>query len=247
MRTIGGTIKDLFTFEFSHLYQRYAVLFGFIKDPFNTFSYIINKQKHHHNKFIVFFLIADYSTYDKNININKREFQSLIKSVADYCKVGLKASFLALEDDLLLKKEKLIMESIINTDLKVTRFSHNKINLPESYRRLIDLEISEDYSMGYLNNVGFRAGTCSPFLFYDLDYEIQTPLRVCPFQVIDFALLPKASLLDKKQELLKIIGEVKKVGGTFTAIFHNYTFSSDPRWNGFKELFNLILESEHEA
>ncbi len=247
MRTIGGTIRDLFTFKFSHLYQRYAVLFGFVKDPYNTFSYIINKQKHHLNKFIVFFLIADYSTYDKNININKREFQSLIKSVGDYCTVGLKASFLALHDDLLLKKEKSVMESIINTDLKVTRFSHNKINLPESYRRLIDLEISEDYSMGYLNNVGFRAGTCTPFLFYDLDYEIQTPLRVCPFQVIDFALLTKVSLLDKKQELLKIIGEVKKVGGTFTAIFHNYTFSNDIRWKGFKELFNLILESEHEV
>jgi len=247
MRTIGGTVKDLFTFKFSHLYQRYAVLFGFIKDPYNTFSYIINKQKHHRNKFIVFFLIAEYSTYDKNININKREFQSLIKSVADYCKVGLKASFFAIEDELLLKKEKTIMESIINTDLKVTRFSHNKVKLPESYRRLIDLEISEDYSMGYLNNVGFRAGTCTPFLFYDLDYEIQTPLRICPFQVIDFALLKKASLLDKKQELLKIINEIKKVGGTFTPIFHNYTFSNDSRWKGFKELFNLILESEDEV
>ena len=247
MRTIGGTIRDLFTFNFSNLYQRFAVLFGFIKDPYNTFNYIINKQKHHRNKFIVFFLIADYSTYDKNININKQEFQSLIKSVGDYCTVGLKASYLAIKDELLLKKEKSIMESIINTDLKVTRFSHNKINLPESYRRLIDLEISEDYSMGYLNNVGFRAGTCTPFLFYDLDYEIQTPLRICPFQVIDFALLSKASLLDKKQELLKIIDEVKKVGGTFTAIFHNYTFSNDVRWTGFKKLFNVILESEDEA
>ena len=196
---------------------------------------------------IVFFLIADYSTYDKNININKQEFQSLIKSVGDYCTVGLKASYLAIKDDLLLKKEKSIMESIINTDLKVTRFSHNKINLPESYRKLIELEISEDYSMGYLNNVGFRAGTCTPFLFYDLDYEIQTPLRICPFQVIDFALLSKASLLDKKEELLKIIDEVKKVGGTFTAIFHNYTFSNDVRWTGFKKLFNVILESEDEA
>ncbi len=247
MRTIGGTIKDLFTFKFSFLYQRFAVLFGLIKDPFNTFSYIINKQKHCSSKFIVFFLIADYSTYDKNININKKEFQSLIKSVADYCTVGLKASYFSIEDELLLKKEKATMESIINTDLKVTRFSHNKFTLPESYRHLIDLEIAEDYSMGYLNTIGFRAGTCTPFLFYDLDYEIQTPLRVCPFHLIDFALLKTASLLDKKQELLKIINEVKKVEGTFTPIFHNYTFSYDNRWRGFKELFNLILESQDEV
>lgn len=247
MRTLGGTVRDLFKFKFTNLYERYAVLFGFVKDPYNTFSYIINKQKVLKTKFIVFFLIADYSTYDKNININKREFQSLIKSVGDYCNVGLKASYFAVEDELLLKKEKTTMESIINTDLKITRFSHNKFNLPDSYRHLIDMEIAEDYSMGYLNTMGFRAGTCTPFLFYDLDYEIQTPLRVCPFQLIDFALLKSSSLLDKKQELLKIINEVKKVGGTFTPIFHNYTFSNDTRWKGFKELFNLILESEDEV
>ena len=243
MRTIGGTINDLVRFKFSSVYDRYGVLFGLKKDPYNTFSYIINKQKGSKFKFLVFFLIGEYSTYDKNININKRKFRSLIKSVADYCNIGLKVSYLALENEVLLKKEKTEMESVINTNLKATRFSHNKFHLPESYRYLIDLEISEDYSMGYLNHIGFRAGTCTPFLFYDLDYEIQTPLKVCPFQMIDFALLKINSQLDKKQELLKIINEVKKVDGTFTAIFHNYTFSTDERWKGYKELFSLVLES----
>ena len=247
MRTIGGTLNDLVRFKFSGIYERYAVLLGFKKDPYNTFSYIINKQKGSKFKFLVFFLIGDYSTYDKNININKRKFQSLIKSVADYSNVGLKASYLALNDEKLLKKEKTEMESVINTDLKATRFSHNKFHLPESYRHLIDLEIREDYSMGYLNHIGFRAGTCTPFLFYDLDYEVQTPLKVCPFQMIDFALLKIVSLLDKKQELLKIISQVKQVDGTFTPIFHNYTFSYDERWKGYKELFNLILDSADET
>ena len=194
----------------------------------------------------MFFLIAEYSTYDKNININKREFQSLIKSVGDYSKIGLKTSYFAIEDVKILKKEISILSSIVNRQIQETRFSHNKFRLPESYRNLIEMEVSEDYSMGYLNNMGFRAGTCTPFLFYDLDFEIQTPLRVCPFQVIDFALLKSVSLLDKKQELTKIIQEVKKVGGTFTAIFHNYTFSNEERWKGFKELFNIVLESQNE-
>ena len=247
LRTIGGTLKDLFTLKFTTLYERYLVLFGLKKDPYNTFSYIINKQKHFKVKFLVFFLIGEYSTYDKSININKRKFQSLIKSVGDYCNVGLKASYFSIDDISILKKEKLIMESVINTNLKATRYSHNKFNLPDSYRHLVELEISEDYSMGYLNTIGFRAGTCTPFLFYDLDYEVQTPLKICSFQVIDFALLKTVSLLDKKQQLLRIINEIKQVDGTFTAIFHNYTFSSDERWKGYKELFNLVLESVDEA
>jgi hypothetical protein len=247
MRSIGGTLSDLYRFKLKQLYQRYLVLFGLIKDPYDTFSWIINKQKQIKIKFQVFFLIGDFSTYDKNVNINKKGFVSLIKSVADYSKVGLKASYFALDDFDVLKREKVNMESIINTSLVASRNSFNKLNLPNCYRNLVNLEVKEDYSMGYVNHIGFRAGTCSPFLFYDLDYEVQTPLMIHTFHIMDYALLKTKSQLDKKQTLEKLIKEVKNVNGTFTPIFHNYTFSNEERWQGFKELFNYILDSTNEA
>jgi uncharacterized protein DUF7033 len=246
MRTIGGNFGDFLKFKFKHLYQRYLVIFGLKKDPYNTFNWIINKQKQTKNKFVVFFLIGDYSTYDKNVSVNKRKFVSLIKSVADYCRVGLKASYFALEDFKTLKIEKIKMESIINNSLEASRNSFSKLNLPNSYRNLIDLEIKEDYTMGYVNEIGFRAGTCTPFLFYDMDYEIQTPLMVNTFHLMDYALLKNTSLLDKKETLNKIINEIKQVKGTFTPVFHNYTFSNEERWQGFKELFTIILDSANE-
>ena len=247
MRTIGGTLNDVFKFKLKQLYQRYLVILGFKKDPYNTFIWIINKQKQTKNKFLVFFLIGDYSTYDKNININKRKFVSLIKSVSDYCRVGLKASYFALENFSGLKLEKTNMESTINTTLLASRNSFSKLNLPANYRNLIDLEIREDYTMGYVNEIGFRAGTCTPFLFYDIDYEIQTPLMVHSYHLMDYALLQHTSLLDKKETLNKIINEIKQVKGIFTPVFHNYTFSNEERWQGFKELFTLILESTNET
>jgi hypothetical protein len=112
---------------------------------------------------------------------------------------------------------------------------------------LVNLEVKEDYSMGYVNEVGFRAGTCTPFLFYDLDYEVQTPLVINSFQIMDFALLKMKSKLDKKEALEKIINEVKNVDGIFIPIFHNYSFSKEERWQGFKDLFNYILNTANEA
>jgi hypothetical protein len=247
IRTIGGTLSDLFRFRLRQLYQRNLVLSGFKRDPYDTFKWIINKQKQVKNKFKVFFLIGDFSTYDKNISTNKKVFVSLIKSVADYCKVVLKASYFALDNFDILKKEKTKMESIINTSLEASRNSFNKLNLPNCYRNLVSLEVKEDYSMGYANNIGFRAGTCSPFLFYDLDYEVQTPLMIHSFHVMDYALLKTKSQLDKKQTLGKIIREVQQVNGTFIPIFHNYSFSNEDRWQGFKDLFNYILDSTDEA
>ncbi len=246
LRTFGGTLKDLAEFKLKRLYYRYMVIFGFKHDPFDTFKYIINKQKQTKYKFLFFFLIGAYSTYDKGINPNKKKFVSLIKSVADYCKVGLKTSYFAIQDPAVLKKEKIRMEAIINTDLTASRNSFSKLNLPESYRNLIELEIQEDYTMGYVNQIGFRAGTCSPFLFYDLDYEVQTPLKIWSYHLMDYCLLKTHSLLDKKKVLFEIMNEVKNVDGEFVPVFHNYTFSDLDRWKGFKELFNMILDSANE-
>ena len=246
LRTFGGTLKDLYRLRLKHFYKRYLVLAGLRRDPYDTFKWIITKQKQTANKFIVFFLIGDYSTYDKNININKKEFVSLIKSVADYCNVGLKVSYLGLDDISVLKKEKQKLESIVNYELVAPRNSFSKLNLPESYRNLIELEVKQDYTMGYINTLGFRAGTCTPFQFYDLDFEVQTPLQVNTFHLFDSTLLKKSSLLDKKEEMQRLIAEIKKVNGTFAPVFHNHSFSNEERWKGFRELFSYVLDSVNE-
>ncbi|MEZ4803811.1 MAG: polysaccharide deacetylase family protein [Gelidibacter sp.] len=246
LRTFGATLTDVYRLRLGHFYKRYLVLAGLRRDPYDTFKWIITKQKQTANKFIVFFLIGDYSTYDKNININKKEFVSLIKSVADYCKVGLKVSYLALDSFETLKKEKQKMESIINYELETSRNSFSKLNLPETYRNMIELEIKQDFTMGYINLLGFRAGTCTPFQFYDLDYEIQTPLQINTFHLFDSALLKKASLLDKKEEMQRLMEEIKKVDGTFAPVFHNHSFSDEERWKGFRDLFTYVLDSVDE-
>ena len=53
-----------------------------------------------------------------------------------------------------------------------------KINLPKTYQTLSELDIKEDYSMGYADHLGFRASVSSPFYFYNLDIEKQTFVNV---------------------------------------------------------------------
>jgi len=243
IRILGGALRELLGLRLKKFTQRFMVLFGFEKDPYDSFKWIINKQKQLEYKFIVFFLIGDMSTYDKNININRKTFVSLIKSVGDYCKVGLKVSYFGLDDISILKKEKRKIEAITNYELESTRNSFSKINLPTSYRNLVEIEINNDYTMGYRNYMGFRAGTCTPFLFYDLDYEVQTPLLIHSFHCLDHALLRYQSQLDREEALQRIIEEIKRVNGTFTPVFHNYAFGSEPQWKGFRKLFSLVLES----
>ena len=76
------------------------------------------------------------------------------------------------------KAEKKSLEQVINFDITYSRNSFSKLNLPFYYRDLLNLDIHKDFTMGYVDQIGFRAGTSYPFKFYDLEYEMQTPLEV---------------------------------------------------------------------
>ena len=130
--------------------------------------------------------------------------------------------------------------------MTISRNSFSKVNLPINYRNLIKLNIREDYTMGYVNKIGFRASTCTPFLFYDIDNDIQTPLLINPYNLMDYSLLNINSFLDKKEKVIETIEKVKSVNGTFTSIFHNYSFSNDARWKRFKEIFEIIINSNND-
>ena len=147
----------------------------------------------------------------------------------------------------MLKKEKERLESITNIPTTISRQHFLRFSLPETYQNLIDLEIEEDYSMGYASHVGFRASTSIPFHFFDLDFEIQTPLLIYPFALMDttlndyMGLTPKQSLGRTKD----LLNEVMNVNGTFITLFHNESLSGYLRWNGWKKVYEKMQKLIH--
>ena len=164
--------------------------------------------------------------------------------MVDYARVGLHPSYYTMNNGVLLKKEKERLENITNMPIKRSRQHYLRLSLPETYQKLIDLEIEEDYSMGYPNYTGFRASTCTPFYFYDLEFEIQTPLKVFPFALID-STLNDYMKLTAKQSLGKIRdlkNQVKAVNGTFITVFHNESLSNYQRWKGWTRVYSSMLK-----
>ena len=242
IRTIAGITKSIIRLDFKSIIERFKVVLGFKRDPYDTFKWIINVHKKKRIVPTFFFLLGDYSSYDRNINHKNNHFISLIKSVGDYATLGLKVSYKALDSIEVLKKEKERIETITNRTLSISRNSYTKINLPYSYRNLIDVEIKEDMSMGYTTDIGFRAGTSFPFYFYDLDYEIQTPLKLIPFVIVDHVLLKKTTFAEREKILVDILNQIKDVNGTFVPIFHNYTFNEEEQWKNFRKLYSELLK-----
>ena len=244
IRSLGGFILDLVQFRLRDIWNRFIVNVNLKKDPFNTFGKILALQKELKIKTIFFFSIGDYTTYDTNVSASKTKYRLLIKEMQDYALVGLHPSYFSMQNSITLKKEKERLESITNTTIVRSRQHYLRFSLPETYQNLIDLEIEEEYSMGYASNIGFRASTCTPFYFYDLDFEIQTPLKIYPFALMDTTLNDYMKLTPKQSlgKIRDLRNEVKAVNGTLITLFHNESLSDYLRWKGWKRLYESMLK-----
>jgi hypothetical protein len=244
IRTFGGFTNDLLKLRLLDVWQRLTVLLNITKDPFDNFQRILDIKKTKDINTIFFCSIGDYTTFDTNVSASKNKYRLLIKDLVDYASVGVHPSYFTMQNATLLKKEKERLESITNTPIIRSRQHYLRFNLPESYQQLIDLEIEEDHSMGYASNVGFRAGTCTPFYFYDLDFEIQTPLKVFPFAVMDTTLNDYLKITPKQSlgKIRDLRNEVKAVNGTFITLFHNESLSNHTRWKGWKRLYESMIK-----
>ena len=239
LRTLIGFLNDLFSFNLKSIFDRSTVLFGFRKDPFNTFNWIINSVKKSKSSLTVFFLLGASKIFEESLNSQKESFKLLIKNVSDYQEIGLIFSDEALNSLAVLNEEKEKIEAITNRTLRRSMNNEYLVSLPHNYRNLIELEIATDFTMVYENVIGFRASTCSSFLFYDLDYEIVTPLKIHPISLTAKG-LNKIPTSKKTETIQKMMESVKKVNGTFSMIFDNYNFMDNKKNTVLKTIFSEI-------
>lgn len=221
IRTMGGMFLDLGKLRFRQVVQRFSVLLGITKDPYDNFYELVDIHKKYPIKTMFFFQFAKHSAHDKNISINNNRFRYLIKSIADYSTVSLSTSYLSSTNKEVLKEEKRQLGNLVNRPINYSRLRYNRVNVPAAYRNLVETEFTDDFSMGYTHEIGFRAGTCTPFHFYDINMEVRQPLKVHPFAVHDYALVnyrKKEEVLEKMDRVYRL---VKEVHGDFVMVFSN--------------------------
>ena len=167
----------------------------------------------------------------------------MVKAISTVNETGIHSSYASnsFPEKVVIEKERL--EQMTGKKVFRNRQHFLKMQLPLTYRQLLAAGISEDYTMGYSSQTGFRAGIASPFYFYDISAECTTDLLVYPFAAMDATLFYYLQL-DADTSLLqvkKLVDEVRKVNGTFTFLAHNDLISSKGPWLGWKENFESLI------
>ncbi len=204
------------------------VLLGLEKDPYDNYDFLNEIHKKYGIETIYFILFSKYGKYDKNPPVKNKRFKELIKKIAKNNKVGLHPSFQSNYKKEALILEKTELEKLIEKIIDQSRQHFLMLKLPDTYETLIKLGITKDYSMGYSSHPGFRAGTCTPFYFFNLKTDEQTSLRITPFAVMDvcFKDYLQCSPSEALKKIKKIITSIKKVNGLFVSLWHNESLES---------------------
>lgn len=243
-RTVGALGRDLFKQGPAACIKRLKVLTGKSPDPYDTYAFQREIQEQYKIEYIYFFLLGDYGVNDKNVPASSRRLQLLMKSLADNAAVGIHPSYASNDDPGLLKKELSRISSILKRDIVNSRQHFLRLRLPDTYRALLELDIQNDYTMGYASEPGFRASICTPFYFYDLDLETESKLLIHPFAVMEATLkyYKKVQPEDALRWISPLIDSARSVNGVFMSLWHNESLSEDNTWKGWKKVYTDMVE-----
>ncbi|MDG1841000.1 MAG: polysaccharide deacetylase family protein [Crocinitomicaceae bacterium] len=249
IRTSLSIMKDLLKRNQENIYKRRRVQSGKMIDPYNTYQKIYSIIEKGFDT-TIFWLIGEYGKFDKNIHYKNHKQKQLIRLISSKTTVGLHPSYKSNSYEFHLLNEKERLESIIGKEVTKSRQHYLKLNFPITYQNLISMGIKEDYTMGYADQTGFRAGTARAHKWFDLLENKTTDLTIHPFVYMDGTLNEylNLSIGESKNRIQELFEEVKTYGGDFSFIWHNSTIGGQGIWNGWEDVldYTINLKSPHE-
>jgi hypothetical protein len=245
VRNAAGLLKDLLFLNFKKASERLSANRNDTKDPYNTFEQI-NALSHDTGTALQYFvLIGDYAPYDKNPAHSNSGFRKLIKALSVKYDVGLHPSYQSSSEQQRIGMEKNRLEDALEKKVTSARCHFLKIRFPETYRQFMKDGITDDYTMIYASQSGFRTGLCVPYQWFDLEKNEATSLTIHTSAVMEGTLRDYNKLpADKAQEICSaMMSEVKKYGGEFISIFHNDSFV--PEQKEWIAVYHDMLQQSH--
>lgn len=243
-RIFGAYLRAILRMDMVQIAERTRVLKKKQKDPYDSFRWLRQLHKLYNYKPVYFILCSEKTTaFDKNIHPCNPAMVRVIKNVAKDGDIGIHPSYYSYQEQT-TRREIETLQKISNQSIQISRQHYIKLKIPNTYQLLIDNRISVDYSMGYGSKLGFRAGTGSSFLWYDIAAERATTLRVHPFCFMDTTahyelMLSPQEAIDRLHNMTRIL---KKTGSQLITVYHNFSLGMSAEWNGWRQPYEAFLE-----
>lgn len=162
-----------------------------------------------------------------------QDFQSLI----NLCKkkqvtFGLHSSYESGIHPEKIADEKKLLTKVTKQTIKYNRHHYLNIRNPLDMEELIQVGITDDFTMGYADVAGFRIGTCRPVKWINPETRELTPLTLHPLTIMDCTLSDKRYMYlnshDAYEYCIRLIDMVESWNGELVLLWHNTMVEDNP-------------------
>ena len=243
-RALGATAKDLLQRPGS-VAQRWKVRSGAEVDPYANLPERLARVRGRVDRAIAFFLLRGNGEFDHAADAAHPVFRELIASTMEQAEVGLHPSYHSSMEQGMEAAELAQLKEVLKAPVILSRQHFLRWKLPETLRRKVDLGITEEHTLGFTDRVGFRVGTCTPFPWYDMERDEETPLMLWPFQVMDSAVHEQMGVpMDQAAaQFTTMMNAVRSVDGTFVSVWHDRYLSGHEQFTGWPEVMEEVVEA----
>lgn len=242
-RTTGAMVRDVLEGRGSEVSDRIAVLAGRRNDPYEIDREFVALAAAHGDRTIVNYLVAPRGPHDHAVGTGSSKMVGRMREMATKTEIGIHPSYASSERPGTIAAERSKLERAIGAPVKLSRQHFLRFRHPDTFLELARCGITEDHSMGFHDAIGFRAGTCTPFPFFDEAAQQGTDLMIHPFQVMDSALCYKMRLAPAEAIAAsqRIVDRVKAVSGTFVGVWHERFLSDHGSEAGWRNVVDSII------
>lgn len=239
-------IKDATKGNWELVKQRLRCILRLTTDPYFNLEEMSRIHQPYKESTIFFFHCGTVGSHDKKTWMPSLGYRKIRRELSKYFTIGLHPSYRSAHTPWMINIEKKILENITDQQITRCRSHYLLFRIPTDYHKIEQLGFTDDYTMGYSNNPGFRAGTSIPYHLYYIDEERPSKIMVHPLAVMDKSLHSNMHLTaeEAEQYILKLANTIKSVNGELVTLFHNENQADAEEfgWQGWKKMYERLLK-----
>lgn len=244
IRALGATARDLLKGEPGVAADRWRVRLG-ERDPYLNAIDLVEEHLGSVDEAILFLLVRGDSDHDHAVPPDRwpEDVRRRFRRLPARMRMGLHPSYRSSEDEQRWRAEAEILGEI-HLPRTASRQHFLRWSSSKMFRTVQALGYQEEHTLGFSDRVGFRASTCTPFPWYDLDRECATDLMIHPFVAMDSALIERMhhspeGVMDTMNALSD---KVRAVGGTFISVWHDRYLSGYREFAPWPRVFERVMK-----
>jgi len=229
----GDIIKrKSMTLALERVAQYFLIKRDAIKDPFDTFDWLMDKSEAVGIKSRFYFMSGGVTEYDNRYKIDESKFLELIEKIKKRGHIiGIHPSYNAFNDIKQFKKELDLLEKTVGQKITEGREHYLRFEIPNTWQVWEDSGMKVDSTCGYADKEGFRCGTGDEFSVFNILSREKLMLKERPLIFMDardFDCNGYACNTQFTHNAFTYIEQMKKNNfSNITLLFHNCIFKRD--------------------